>query len=570
MAKRLVATSILSKCDPAVRPLFRSAVMLRDFLNRAQNLTPRDRARIVEQAIMVFEGFHVNLPLKMAMYAVDPLRRLRLLQLRRRAFFNDDLSFHREMTQIFNSVNDLHTNYLLPRPFATHSAWLPFIVEFCYQNGEPTYLATKVRDKEFFADARFREGVEILYWNGVPIKRAVDIAGTQSPSGAGNAAARHTFGVYSLTLRPLKYLPPPDEEWVIVGYRTHRGGRTREVRIPWRVSRSDAINMARPARSTVTGYIGALRKLLYAKRNIPEQIEKAKKPKDNGPVRIREVQTAHGKFGYVRIFTFDVGDNVDAFVNDFAAKITCLPSKGLIIDIRGNNGGKTAAAERLLQFISRDHPRRRIEPERSCFLNTLRTLEWCKLQKSNLDLGFRGLRPWIESIERALQNRAQYSASFPITDPELCNVLGRLYSGPVIMIADGLTRSAAELLAAGFQDHGGRILGVDKTTGGAGASIRRHSQLRAFFKKAGRRSPFKPLPLEIDFGIPFRRFQRVRRNAGIEIEDFGVKADYIHRMTHRDILNDNVDLINHAGKLLVSTGFGTTRTQHRARRSEIS
>jgi hypothetical protein len=94
------------------------------------------------------------------------------------------------------------------------------------------YLATHVEIESFKGNA-FREGVEILDWNGVPISRAVGMAGAQSPSGAGKLAARHAFGVFSLTARPLNVLPPPDEEWVIVGFRNRSGGKRHEVKAAW-------------------------------------------------------------------------------------------------------------------------------------------------------------------------------------------------------------------------------------------------------------------------------------------------------------------------------------------------
>src|SRR5262249_22631658 len=139
------------------------------------------RAVIVQQAIMLIEGLYVNLPYKRAMYAVDPLRRLRLLQQRLPSHFNADSRFHREMTRIFASLGDLHANYLLPAPFNSASAWLPFTVEYCVDDGKPAYLATRVL-KDWFKGSDFREGVEILSWNGVPIARAVEMAGAQSPS----------------------------------------------------------------------------------------------------------------------------------------------------------------------------------------------------------------------------------------------------------------------------------------------------------------------------------------------------------------------------------------------------
>jgi hypothetical protein len=520
---------------------FRHGIPVKEFLAGIKELSHNERALIVEQAIMLLEGFHVNLPLKCAMYAVDPLRRLRLLSHRLRTVFKTDRLFHREMTQIFNSLNDQHTNYSLPAPYNDATASLPFTVEFCYDGVRPTYLATNVEVKSF-AGTAFRKGVEIIDWNGVPILRAVEMAGAQSPGGAGNVAARHGLGVYSLTVRPLRVLPPPDEEWVVVGYRTHSGGKRCEIQAPWSVSRGSEIDKAPHRGSSVTRGIQELRKSRFA-------------PKAKGPFQAQEVTTPSGTFGYLRIFTFE-----DTVIDDLIAEIEPLPQNGLIIDLRENNGGRIATAEQLLQVISPNYPQHKIEPERFCFINTPHTLQLCELQKNNLTLGPSGLCPWIESIQSAMETGATYSASFVFTDPKSCNVKGRLrYPGRVIVVTDGLTRSAAEILAAGFQDHGGRILGVDEMTGGAGANVRSHTELGKYFKKA-KNSPFKSLPRKADFTVPIRRCQRVGPQAGNEIEDFGVRRDYCYRMTRNDLLNGNVDLINHAARILVSKDMGAPRS----------
>jgi Peptidase family S41 len=504
-------------------------IPIKAFLADIKELSYHERSLIVEQAIMLLEGFHVNLPLKYAMYAVDPLRRLRLLLRRLPTVFNTDRLFHREMTQTFSSINDLHTNYILPTPYLHATASLPFTVEYCLANSGPTYLATKVQTR-LFSGSGFGEGVEIIDWNGVPISRVVEILGSQSPFGAGNPSARHARSVSCLAVRPLKVLPPPDDEYVVVGYRTH-SGRKKRIEIPWLVS-SDANPHKVPPRG------------LDGLRAIQTYLKSQLAPKASH-VQGREVKTPSGTFGYLRIFTFE---NVG--VDELIEAVKPLPENGLIIDLRGNLGGTIPTAEKFLQVVSPNYPRREIVPERFCLINTPLTLKLCKLRKRDLSLGPSGLRPWIESIERAMETGATYSASFPFTDPKECNVEDRLrYPGPVIVVTDGLTCSAAEIFAAGFQDHGGKVLGVDEVTGGAGANVRSHADFRKFFLNAAS-SPFKMLPRKANFSVPFRRCQRVGPQAGREIEDFGVKRDYAYRMTRNDLLNKNEGLIEYAARIL--------------------
>jgi C-terminal processing protease CtpA/Prc len=302
--------------------------------------------------------------------------------------------------------------------------------------------------------------------------------------------------------------------------------------------------------SVVTSGIQKIRKFLFA-------------PDQDAPFWAEPL----GDFGYLRIYTFDVED-ADALVDQITGAIRKLPQKGLIIDVRENPGGRSRTAERLLQVISPTYPEQPIEPEQLYFASTPFTLELCKLQKDNKDLGPSGGTPWIKSIERAMQTGAPYSASFPYTSKADCNIKDRLhYPGPVVVITDALTRSAGEVFAAGFQDHGGMILGVHETTSGAGSNARKHSQFAAYFKKA-RKSPFKKLPGGADFLLSFRRFERVGREDGSEIEDFGVMSDYRHETTRVDLLNNNADLIKRAIAILKGEGDATraARRNGKARR----
>ena len=52
------------------------------------------------------------------MHAVDPVQRLKLMRYRLEELEESELgieiAFHNELTEIFNSVRDLHTSYRLP------------------------------------------------------------------------------------------------------------------------------------------------------------------------------------------------------------------------------------------------------------------------------------------------------------------------------------------------------------------------------------------------------------------------------------------------------------------------
>src|SRR5215207_4118755 len=497
------ASQAIHKNAPSV---LRTSQPLAKFLDRAYGLTPRQRAQVVDKAIMLLEGFYVHLPLKRAMYAIDPVRRLRLLR-HRLPQFTSDRQFHAEMTDIFMSLRDLHTKYDLPQPFANAHAWLPFQLESCFERGVRQYIVSKTAKHFMKAEHRdFDRGVEMLSWNGVPIERAIELAAAQT--GGANPASRRALGLAALTYRSLGNAPAPDEQWVHVTYRLPGQTKLREARFDWLVATMPTGDIPRRGLAPEIENLRRLNALLFKPEVDP-----------SNPLVAKEISTPDGPVGYIRIFTFDVpvaDDLVDAFVKHVNR---LRNTKGLIVDVRDNAGGRTRAAERLIQLIAPGRPQ--IQPERLYFVNTPLSLRLCRLCKSDTRLGPEGLSSWIESITRSIETGATFSASFPYTDPKACNDLGSaVYAGPVIVIANALCYSATEYFVAGFQDHGGKVLGTDESTGGGGANVRSYSELRNYF---GRKPPFEnKLPNGAELRVAFRRAMRVGPQAGTEIEAFGV------------------------------------------------
>ncbi len=559
----------------AVRSQLAAATDLPTFLAGAGALTLADRKRLVDQALVLLNHFYVHLPLKEAMHGVAPLQRLRLLQHRLdhadEPSLESEIAFHSEMTEIFTSVRDLHTNYLLPAPFLDMAAFLPFDVEMCVENGRRIYIVAHI--VQGFSHPAFRAGVEITHWSGVPIERAVEICAERHAGS--NREARRANGVAGLTIRPLRRSPPPDESWVMVGYRTP-DGRERELRVDWLVvpplpsgQAADPLvaTAAVQALDIETDLVNGMRKMLFAPQVVEAEAEHAHLA---GPAPLqgldstmpgifsaREVHTASGTFGYIRIFSFNV-DDPDAFVAEFVRLARLLPQNGLIVDVRDNGGGHIHASERLLQVLAP----RRIEPEPLQLVNTPLTLELCRRHAPSpfnalvpgfdLDLG-----PWVGSIDQSIQTGAIYSRGFPITTAESANAIGQQYHGPVVLITNARCYSATDIFAAGFQDHEiGPILGTDDNTGAGGANVWTHGLLSILFSEAAPPfapvpgSPFQDLPHGADMRVAFRRNLRVGERAGTPLEDLGVQPDFRHHMTRADLLHGNVDLIARAGEIL--------------------
>ena len=565
------AVGFLARTHSAVRGHLSAATDLPTFLGNAGELTLANRKRLVDQALVLIESNYVHLPLKEAMHGVDPVQRLRLVKHRLEqstsATMGSEHAFHREMLDIFNSVRDLHTNYVLPAPFANTVAFLPFDIEEYFENGQARYIATHF--VQGFSHAHFKPGVEVTLWSGVPIARAIDVIANRHAGS--NQAARHARGIEGLTIRALARALPPDELWVDVGYKD-LNGQQREMRQEWLVNPPlpDTDGVAVDAATSEAASQGVdlesdiirrMKAMLYAPQVVASMKKKRRRmPKQKallgesvettmqGVFAARSVDTPAGEFGYVRIFTFSTSEP-GAFVDEFARILGLLPQRGLIIDVRGNGGGHIWASEGLLQLLTPIE----VQPEPTQFINTPLNLRICERHDGNpqIDLG-----PWVESMRASLETGAVYSRGFPITPAEFANERGQHYHGPVVLITDARCYSATDIFAAGFKDHDiGAILGTDDNTGAGGANVWTHGLLRQLLRvptPIDADSPYDTLPNGAGLRVSIRRTLRVGEQSGTPVEDLGITPDERYRMTRNDLLNSNEDLIGRAAELLAS------------------
>jgi hypothetical protein len=534
---------------------------------RRAGLSTKERLRIVEQALLLMEMNYVHLPMKRAIHAIDPIQRLKLLRFQlagsKKRKLESTSNFHRRMLSIFGSTRDLHTLYLLPEPYRDGTAYLPFLIEQCFERGVARFFVTRTEISETVPtvwddcpEAKFEPGVEVLGWNGIPIERAIEING-ESQAGS-NLAARFARGLDNLTIRPLNSSLPPDEHWVDIVYRA-KNGVIASHREYWLVHMtSDAaeppvqFSRKRRALDLTRTRIIEVKKKLY-KRDPPADLGSMK------DVFYALEQSVNGQtFGYIRLFSFDV-DSAARFLKTFTSLITKkgFPQDGLVLDIRGNPGGNIRAAESLLQLFSP----RRIEPELFEFINTPLNLQICKSAPDNWDL-----KRWLPSIGESMLTGATYSAGFPLTGALLSNGVGQVYYGPVVLITDALSYSAADIFAAGFQDNEvGLVLGTSGNTGAGGANYwSLDDLLRA--QKGDPQSPFKELPKGARMIVAMRRSVRVGARAGAPLEEFGVSPDRRHAMTRRDILGNNEDLLARAARIIQQMPSFTVSVTFRTRK----
>ncbi|GIF73387.1 S41 family peptidase [Asanoa siamensis] len=534
---------------------------LRSFLSSVRRLTVDEKLLIARQAMVLLESNYAHLPLKNARYALNPVQRLRLVVSRlSRAGVADepDWRFHAEIKDIFDSLRDLHTRYVMPEPYASAVAFLPFRVKEFFDEGRRAFMAIPAGE-----GSTIPAHVELLTWNGVPMDRAVDLFADRQPGA--NPAARTARALTRFTTRQLGFSGPPDEEFVLVEYLDAAGAR-REARERWRVALPQQDSEVRDARvesgpdlelDIETARLAWLRTRLFAP-NVLAVIEEGdgQAPvavSDGIPVtrafaRAFEARAVPGtEIGHIRIREFTPpGNDVAGFVNEFIRLLGQMPAGGVVVDIRGNGGGNPVAAELVLQSLTAS----RIESQPLQFIVSPLNLRICR----GPGPGGEDLGPWRASMEQAVESGAVYSAGVPrTTHAELCQV-PHAYIGPVLLLTDALVYSAADRFAAGFQDNRvGDILGVDANTGAGGANVWQHGHLFGTLA-ADADSPYRRLPGGTGLSVAIRRTLRVGRNVGVPVEDFGVEPERVHRTTRADLVGDNVDLFAFAAGLLREHG----------------
>lgn len=566
---------------------------------RAAKLSRADKETICEQAILVVDQFYAHLPFKKARYAFDPVQRLRLLHAQI-AQTTDDLLFHGALLEIFAEMRDAHTFYGLPAPYQGAVAFLPFFMQSYVEQGERHYVVTNVLTG--FTHTNFQPGVEVTGWNGMAVSTAVHRFAENLP--AGNPASQFLRGLMRLTVRPLTYTTPPDEDVVYVQYRAADGsGEAHVLALPWYVATGIPGSVFQSRASGVCDAMAeqnTARQILWGQRAWDEQVQLQAAEAEAAATRLHvpvfsswsalpeslkredylfskvpalfDFQHPSGlfvqgaitpdelcesfdgtakRFGYVRIKSF--GARSETIFNEFRRILDVMNEfapDGLILDVRGNPGGSIKGAERLLQLLTPQT----ITPASFHFANTptiqeiLQSLQHGEQPDLVLQTEF---ADWISDGFEALASGRLVTNGHPLTPKRLANDTGQVYQGPVALIIDATSYSATDIFAAGFQDHHiGLIIGVDDNTGGGGASRWLHHDDLLEKLKAIPEVPLKTLPGGATLGFAHLRSSRVGPRAGDSLEDVGVKCDCRWQLTKKDLMDYGSDLVRFACRQL--------------------
>lgn len=551
-----------------------------------QRTTARDRMLLIDRAIFVLHHFFVHLAqAELRDYKRkipppvfsrnDPL--LQLLELRSKSELAtwDNWTFTRYFSAIFQGLSDWHTRYLLMSHFRFFIGFLPFLVEGYTDRSKRFRLLVTHRVNDFIVPDIIIDGIatpvvdvgyEVVEIGNHRADGEIEMMPTaqwliqaiQGNSGVNENSAR-AQAVDSIVYRPLAMgLPDANENERWITLKTPKGERIEEIKFPWTYAREHELAQALAGGKTHavnklkslygcdqyhTSIVGRIRNRLFARD--PQSAQFQAFPLNE-----------HEGIFYLRIFEFPSlrEANTEAFLKEIEDKLGDYEPKmtGVIIDIRGNRGGRIDAAERLLQFFSK----RPIRPMTARFRNSPANWIYCdaisKLE-ANSAWSSQTHEKWRDSISR--RRHARYSDHFGMTNPDLCNQKDRLHLAvPSVVITDALTFSAGEVFAAGFRDNGiGKIIGVDQYTAGGGANAIETSNLFDMLKE------FDALPAEEvsdlfdtfdgTFLVAIRVLRRIAGHFRY-FEGYGVRCNRLVRLTKRDLQENNRDLIKHAVAIL--------------------
>ena len=559
---------------------------LADFLREAEQhrTSTADRDTIVHQATLIFDHLYPHMPFKTELYAFQHPSDYLRAEVQPNLDTLPELDFQARMITAFSLVRDAHTLYGLPSPFRGAVAFLPIQIQ-AYLDQKTGWRFIVTRAMHTSPDAGFEHdtfgpGAEIVGWGN--LTTLAHIERTEAHLPGGNYFASFLRGVIHSTLRPLVFvqLPFSDELPNAILHYIPRGQTLRRViELPWGVATGFDHAASFPASVfSVSPSLAIARsygRLIHKRKPIstpprtdpdhastmPDVFEFRTTADDPDLV---DPHQPGARFGYLRIRAFSDASTAlgatDRMVDEFRRILTLLDQTapdGLVLDLRNNPGGDVRAAERMLQMLT-PQP---VEPTRFHLANTpvvleilrnlaaLRTESLTPEEDLQLASAMAELEAWMDDAgQDPLPSGSRLTTGKPLTPPDAANDTGQIYHGRgVALLVNSLTYSAADIFAAGFQDHSiGPILGTALGTGGGGADVWSHQDL---IEKIGPRPaiPLMSLPGNASMSLAIRRCSRVLRSEGEPVEDKGVMVD-IYYITDNpdDLMAGNPGIIRRA------------------------
>lgn len=529
-------------------------------------LSSDERAAILDQTETVLRNLYAHLKFKKNRgVEQNPFEGISLI--REQIETLSDFDFHTCMLLALATMRDVHTAYVAPSPYRGAVAFLPFQLRFFEQRRDEFRFVVAKRME--FEHEHFREGAEVVAWNDIPAIDATFVAAQLQPGA--NQDAELSRGTARMTLRSIAShgvageggVPPfVPQNTAKITYIAPGEKKKREIRFPWQVATGLGGRSFTSTAFSVSDSMSVLQrwgKCSYHPRKIQAAAQPATpeteddfveaqfatdppRPGTPDPALLSNPQQPGWPFGYLRIRNF-ASDSPSLLEDAKFAQVRALLERfdreapgGLILDIRGNPGGQIRLAERMLQLLTP----RRITPLRFHFPRTPVVEEVIQILRST-PAPAGEFAAWLEPQPGDEQTDENLTPGRAITPVDLANDTGQVYQGPVVLLFDALTYSAADMFAAGFQDHNiGELLGVDCSTGGGGANAWSYTDILDNLPPMPGLN-LKSLPRDCELHVAVRRCLRTGPEP-LPIEDIGVAPNFLHARTERDVFGGNADL----------------------------
>jgi hypothetical protein len=554
----LLAVDVFAQVAPANRTFG----LLEERRNQFEFIpyTPQQRTQVA-QTILQMMRIYVNRESKIQTYGkerqdIDPLPKAQ--DMVARAASLSDKDFHYSLLDIFTPLRDFHTLYLMPGPHSCLANFQAVDYTLTELNGREQVVVKEItqfeRVKELSPEyTRISIGDEVLSVDNVPIQEYIRsrlfLAGGANDFGGKRAVLSR------MSVRPGSIERPPSENKNVYRLRKYPTNEEYTVTLPWVTGSRDECY---PIAKKVADDIRAGRPL----REIPvfpTAPTTDRLPMDDfvSPRTITKKTAFPNNFAAVDVIKVD--DILDytiykpesknlgvIFLKSFSPEDRNVNRvfqliRGLLInelrntnsvvfDIRENGGGIITLPEIIPQLFKRD-----IVTLQSRALNT-------RINQNIFNSRNYGRDVWTDAIN-STPARNTYTNLVRFTTSQTANSVGPVYTKPVAVFHDGNCYSSCDIFAAMMQDNKvGPVFGEDGQSGAGGANV---VNLGRFFNTIDPVTfpafPFVdrlPERARSDVSLGWRQSVRVRDNAGVLIEDLGVKADRIFRPTQADIQPD--------------------------------
>jgi C-terminal processing protease CtpA/Prc len=471
-----------------------------------------EKKLVLDQTKLILNDVYVNKDIKIKDFgtSADPTPRLESIE--KNIHNITDEQFHQSLHSIFQSFHDFHTLYYFPKPFACYQTFLPVMMKYV-RTGPPRgnifVVSALSSDSAIYEHLQqpfpVKVGDRILTYNGKKISEAIEEI--RFKTGGANPAATFRRAQEFIRYREHALDFVPEEDSVEIGFE-NQAGEKYNLTIPW---------IAYADEECLAGSEGPEEKLTGSSGEEEEPI-----------LYWTTLRNDRGTYGYIELTSF----NPEVFSNEDVVKkvkdilLTELnDTKGIVFDLRDNEGGQIPLAEMLIQLFS-PNP---VEPLKFTLKNTETNYFYMRVSDP--------LDPFTLAMETARKLGLPYTQGEVLDTYEQINNHGQVYFKPVAVFVNSKCYSSCDMFAAQMQDHNsGIIFGEDASTGGGGANSFDLNQLVDSLRGADS-GPYKKLSSGQNIKYAFRQTIRVGKSAGKLIENVGVTADVQIPMSLSDISN---------------------------------